>query len=190
MFDIITIGGAARDIFFEIKKIKPVKKEGKFDGEYFMVPYGEKMISDSTHYDYGGGAVNSAVCASRLGLKPAVLCNLGKEGSGDLLVGYLKSERVSISLLRRDPTLHTGLSIFIIGKDGEHTGFLERGASDNLLIKAWRPLKKTRWFYIGSLTGKSAYLLPELFRLTRGLSSLPEVIWNLKNISINPIFYS
>jgi sugar/nucleoside kinase (ribokinase family) len=164
MFDIITIGGAARDIFFEIKKIKPTKKENKFDDEYLNVPYGEKMISDSTHYDYGGGAVNSAVAISRLGLKSAVLCNIGKEGSGNLLVDFLKNERVSTTLIRRDPVLHTGLSILIIGRDGEHTGFLERGASDNLMVHAWRPLKKTRWFYIGSLTGKSAYLLPELFK--------------------------
>jgi sugar/nucleoside kinase (ribokinase family) len=164
MFDLITIGGAARDIFLEIKKIKPTKKDGKFEDEYLSVPYGEKMISDSTHYDYGGGAVNAAVATKRLGLKSAVLCNLGKEGSGDLLVKYLQDEGVSTSLVRRDLTLHTGLSIFIVGKDGEHTGFLERGASDNLMVRSWRPLKKTRWFYVGSLTGKSAYLLPELFK--------------------------
>jgi sugar/nucleoside kinase (ribokinase family) len=163
MFDIITIGGAARDIFFEIKKIKPVKTTGKFSEEYLKVPYGEKMISDATYYDYGGGAVNSAVAISRLGLKSAVLCNIGKEGSGDLIVKYLECEKVSTSFVRRDPTLHTGLSILIVGRDGEHTGFLERGASDNLLVERWRPLKKTRWFYVGSLTGKSAYLLPELF---------------------------
>jgi 2-dehydro-3-deoxygluconokinase len=70
---------------------------------------------------------------------------------------------VNTSFVQRDPLLHTALSVLIIGKDGEHTGFLERGASSHLRLKGINSLKKTKWFYISSLTGESEKILPHIF---------------------------
>lgn len=165
MFDVITIGGATRDIFLTLeclnKKIDPKSPTGS----YLEVPYGAKLVSDSTIYDYGGGSVNTSVCFSRLGLRTASVCSIGKEGTGSLVLDFLKKEGVNTSLVRRDATLHTGLSILILGKDGEHTGFLERGANNHLVINRISPFKKTRWFYISSLTGDSDHYLGDLFDL-------------------------
>lgn len=163
MFDVITIGGATRDIFFEFSDIKPQKDKEKLGFEYLKIPYGEKLVTDITYYCYGGGSVNCATSFSRLGVKAASLCSLGMEGSGSLIINFMKKEGISTSLVRRDPHLHTGLSIMIVGRDGEHTSFLERGANDNLIIERWRPLSSARWFYISSLTGHAENLLPEIF---------------------------
>lgn len=163
MFDFITIGGATRDIFFTYKNLKKVRDKESISGHYLMVPYGEKMVSDKAFYSYGGGALNSAICISGLGGKVATLCSVGIEGTGDLICKKLKEEEVSTSLIRRDPIHHTGLSVLILGKDKEHTGFLERGANDFLKIKRKTDLGKTRWLYISSLTGSSEKILPEVF---------------------------
>lgn len=163
MFDVIAIGGATRDIFFRFDDLLVETNSKSKTGSYLAIPYGAKMVSAETFYSYGGGAVNTAVCLARLGLKSASVCNIGKEGTGSLVLDYLKKEKVNTTLVRRDTTLHTGLSIFILGKDSEHTGFLERGANSHLLIERISRLKKTKWFYVTSLTGDSAKILPELF---------------------------
>jgi sugar/nucleoside kinase (ribokinase family) len=163
MYDVITIGGATRDIFFEFNGIKPQKDKERSGFEYLKIPYGDKLVTDDTYYCYGGGSVNCAASFSRLGAKTASLCSLGREGSGSLIIDFLKKEKVSTTLVRRDPYLHTGLSIMIVGEDGEHTSFLDRGANDNLIIERWRPLARTKWFYISSLTGHAESLLPEIF---------------------------
>lgn len=162
MFDVISIGGATRDIFFEIDELEEKKALNR---EILEIPYGSKMVADATYYSYGGGAANTSIAFSRLGLRAAAFCNLGREGTGSLLYAHLKKEGVSTSLVHRDFSLHTGLSIFILGKEREHTGFLERGANNHLTIQRKSPLKRTRWYYISSLTGNSAHLLPELFRI-------------------------
>lgn len=163
MFDVITIGGATRDIFFQYDDLLVEKNSKSPTGLYLNIPYGAKKVSKETFYSYGGGAVNTAVCLARLGLKSASVCNIGREGTGSLVMSYLKKEKVNTSLVRRDTTLHTGLSVFILGKDSEHTGFLERGANSHLVIDRISKLKKTRWFYVSSLTGSSAKPLPEIF---------------------------
>lgn len=163
MFDVITIGGATRDIYFKYDKLKPRKDAGALGLKYLLVPYGEKMVADDTYYCYGGGALNSATAFSRLGARTATLCSLGKEGSGSLAVDFLKKEKIATNFVRRDRELHTGLSMMVVGKDGEHTSFLDRGANDNLMVERWRPLSRTKWFYISSLTGHSEALLPEIF---------------------------
>lgn len=164
MFDVITIGGATRDFFFEIDSLT-AKKSHQFKGQKILeIPYGEKIVTDNTYYSFGGGAVNSSISFARLGLRPATVCSIGREGSGRLIFEHLKKEKVSTTLIKRDNSLHTGLSVLILGKDSEHTGFLERGANNHLTIKRWRPLKNTKWIYLSSLTGESAKLLPDIFK--------------------------
>jgi ribokinase len=63
----------------------------------------------------------------------------------------------------RDSKSHTGLSIFVLGADGEHAGFLERGANDNYRFEGFGGLKKSRWFYVSSLTGEADNSLSKIF---------------------------
>ena len=163
MFYCVTIGGAARDIFFNLPELK--RENGKREFPVLPLPYGEKMVSAETFYSYGGGAINVSVCLSRLGLKTASYCNIGKEGTGSLVKNYLECEKVNTKFVHRDANLHTGLSVFILGEDNEHTGFLERGANNNLPLTL--PKFKTKWFYVSSLTGRSAELLPKIFEYAK-----------------------
>lgn len=161
MLDVITIGGATRDIFFRIEGMEKIKAK---KGDFLGVPYGSKIVSSETFYSYGGGSVNAAVSFSRLGLKSAASCAIGREGTGSLLVDYLKSERVGISHVLREIKSHTGLSVFVLGADSEHTGFLERGANNDYRFNIGKHLRPARWFYVSSLTGKAAHELPKIFR--------------------------
>lgn len=162
MLDFITIGGATRDIFFKIDGTKKKKTPKVLEADYLMLPYGEKLVSEETFYTYGGGAANTAICLARLGLKTAPVCNVGTEGTGSLLVNVLKKQKVNTSLVKRDKYHHTGLSLFILGDDNEHTGILERGANDYLKLSN-ADFKPAHWFYVSSLTGEAASYLPLIF---------------------------
>lgn len=163
MLDFITIGGATRDIFFKYNDLKKRKDKESISGCFLMVPYGEKLVSKGTSYAYGGGAVNASISISRLGGKVASICNIGTEGTGSLVSQKLKEEGVNTSMIERDKKHHTGLSIFILGSDNEHSGFLERGANSYLKISKISNLRKARWLYVSSLTGESAKELPRIF---------------------------
>lgn len=162
MLDFITIGGATRDIFFKIGEAQRKRAKRPLETDYLSLPYGEKLIAEECYYTYGGGAANVATCLARLGLKVGAMCNIGAEGTGSLLKEALRCEKVNTDLVTRDKKHHTGLSVFMVGEDHEHTGILERGANNYLSFRQ-KEMKKSRWFYVSSLTGESAKVLPQLF---------------------------
>jgi sugar/nucleoside kinase (ribokinase family) len=162
MLDFITIGGATRDIFLKINEAEKRKAKRVLDSDQLVLPYGEKLIAEETYYTYGGGASNVATALSRLGAKAGAICNIGAEGTGSLIRRGLEKEGVNTSMVSRDSRHHTGLSIFVVGKDNEHTGILERGANSYLEFRPSK-IRKTKWFYISSLTGDAANVLPRLF---------------------------
>lgn len=137
--------------------------------------YGCKIIPKGSEFTYGGGAANTAACFAKMGLSVATVMNIGAEGTGSLVVKYLEAEGVSTSFVTRDHVNHTAMSI-IIGLPGQdHTMFLYRGSNDHLTIHDWRPLR-TKWFYLSSLTGASADVIPELFSFARAHNI--KIAWN------------
>jgi sugar/nucleoside kinase (ribokinase family) len=162
LFDFITIGGASRDVFFMTSKGKIVKNPYAPTKSLIAFEYGSKIIPESTEFTYGGGGANSAVCFARLGLQVSAVVSVGAEGTGSLLVHDLESVGVDCDFVLRNREYHTALSM-IVGIPGkDHTMFLYRGANNHLSVNDWRPFK-TKWFYLSSLTGNSADIIPELF---------------------------
>ncbi len=165
MFDVITIGGASRDVFFMTKEAKVINNLERHQ-KLLAFEYGGKIIPDDSLFTYGGGGMNSAVSFVKLGLTVSTLLNIGHEGTGSLVIDTLYNLGVNIDHISRDIKNHTAMSI-IVGLPGkDHTMFLFRGANDHLNVHDWRRLK-TKWFYITSLTGKSADLIPEIFSYAR-----------------------
>jgi ribokinase len=162
MFDCITIGGASRDVFFMTTKGKVINSPHSPSKKLLAFEYGSKIIPETTEFSYGGGGANIAVCLSRLGLQVSALVGVGIEGTGSLLIHDLELAGVDINYVVRNHEYHTAMSM-IVGLPGkDHTMFLYRGANSHLAVKDWRELK-TKWFYLTSLTGDSADIIPELF---------------------------
>lgn len=174
MFDIITIGGVSRDVFFlthEGKVINDLKRHQKV----IAFQYGSKIIPDETEFAHGGGGANSAISLSKLGLHTAVILNIGLEGTGSLVMRDLDEAGVSCQHVTRDKDHHTALSMIVSVDGGDHTMFLYRGSNNYLSVEDWRNIH-TKWFYIASLTGESAELIPEIFSYARAHNI--KVAWN------------
>lgn len=174
MFDVITIGGASRDVFF-------LTREGKIINDLphhqklIAFEYGSKIIPEKTEFSYGGGGANTAISFARMGLHAASIMNIGMEGTGSLVVRELEAAGVSCEHITRDKMNHTALSTIISLPGEDHTMFLYRGSNNFMKVHDWRPIH-TKWFYLSSLTGESVDIIPEMFSYARAHGI--KVAWN------------
>jgi len=177
MFDVITIGGVSRDTFFlthEGKVINDLKHHQKL----IAFGYGSKIIPDKTDFSYGGGGANTAISFARMGLHTGAILNVGLEGSGSMVVRELEEAGVSCQHITRDKEHHTALSMIVSVDGGDHTMFLYRGSNNFIHVDDWRTVH-AKWFYLTSLTGESAELIPEIFSYARAHGI--KIAWNPGN---------
>lgn len=156
-FDAVTIGGAARDVilFTEEGRIIENKSEPSC-ARLACFESGAKIKIKKAHFGLGGGAANTAVVFSRLGLKAGVIAKIGRDKEAEKVFEDLEREGVETGFLDQDKINVTGLSFIlgISGKEREHTIFAFRGANDGLQVNLPLLSKiKTKWFYICSLSG-------------------------------------
>ena len=83
-FDVVSFGSAVVDAFVSTKQ----------SGKKIEYKTGAKILVDDLRFDVGGGATNSAVAFSRLGLRTGCVCNVGDDNNGDDVLRMLKKERV------------------------------------------------------------------------------------------------
>lgn len=163
MFDIVTFGGATRDIFFKTAEGIIFPDPEDVEEKVLGFKYGQKIITDNAYFSFGGGAFNTAVSFAKLGLKTATCINLGKDESSASILNKLDLLNIDKSLISVDSENHTALSIIIMDKK-DHVAFLHRGANNFLTLPNLQKAKEAKWFYILSLTGESGRVLPDIVR--------------------------
>lgn len=146
MFDIISFGAATVDIF---------AKSDDFivNNNLLSVQYSSKGEISHSLICSGGGATNSSVSFSRLGLKSACVSLVGNDHLNNFVFDDLKIDSVTNSFVIKSKNDTTDFSIILVAKDGGRSILTNRGVSrlEEKHIN-WEKLK-TRWFYITSLEG-------------------------------------
>ena len=152
MFDIITIGSAGWDVFFQIPESHIIKnptllhKLGfRTDGAQCL-SLGSKLRADGFASYSGGGATNSAVAFSRLGLKTACVYKTGADIFGEGIERELAAEKVT-SFRSSSSSLSTDFSSIIIASHGSRTVLVHRGAASSLSARDLKNLNAP-WFYL------------------------------------------
>ncbi len=152
MFDVITVGSAAVDLFVKTKsKYRILKTKREHDICY---PIGSKILIDELYHGSGGGGTNTAVAFSRLGLRTGWVGTLGKGINSNWLLDELKREKVAF--LGSIGEGEIGHSTIIVGVEKDRTILAYKGINDEL-----RPSEvnlnrlKTKWFYISAMLGQS-----------------------------------
>lgn len=135
MYDIITIGSATIDIFVDTAD-KLFRKRA---------PFGEKILIDKLHLDIGGGAINTGVAFTRLGLKTGVLAQVGAQ--------FIAPKEIDSSLIIRDKNLLTDHSIILDATGKDRTILVYKDASTKLDFSKIK-LPKTKWIYLSSMPVK------------------------------------
>lgn len=147
MYDIVSIGASTVDIF--AKSDQFIQKDN-----ILGLPYSSKNEISQSLICSGGGASNSSVAFSRLGLKSACVSLLGNDPLSDYVMADFEKDNVDISLLSRPKDELTDFSIILVASDGSRSILTNRGLN-RLEEKniSWSKIKTAKWFYITSLEG-------------------------------------
>ena len=103
-YDLICIGVALVDSIIRGFDPEPISASG--------------YRAESGSLNVGGEAVNEAIAAAKLGLRTGILCSLGKDGAGDLVVGSLSENGVDTSLVISDAEHPTPVTTMFVREDG------------------------------------------------------------------------
>ena len=152
-YDIITIGGATVDISFYSKEGELISTGNAIKQKLLAFEYGAKIIADRVFSTFGGGCANAAVSASRLGLKAAAVCRVGKDDFGKRVLANFSANKVDIGLIKLDEKNPTGFTVILTADNPskEHIAFVYRGANTALNASDIPGKLNAKWLYITSL---------------------------------------
>jgi len=147
MNDIVSIGAATIDIFVK-------SNDFAIKQEMLSLPYSAKTEITQSLITSGGGATNSSVAFSRLGLKASCMSLLGTDPLSQYVDRDLIANQVNPDLLIKKNEEYTDFSVILVAPDGGRTILTNRGKSrlETDLIN-WDKLSSTSWLYITSLEG-------------------------------------
>src|SRR3989344_5851397 len=150
MFDIITFGSATQDIIIKPKKLTLLKYEPHIgNGKGLCFPTGSKIDIEDINFYSGGGGTNTAATFALQGFKTAFCGVVGKDISGQQILGEIKKLNINTILVQTTDKKATNHSVIISSPGEDKTVFAYRGASD-LMSKdeiLWKKLK-TKWLYL------------------------------------------
>jgi sugar/nucleoside kinase (ribokinase family) len=124
-------------------------------GQALALPLGAKLDVETMQHEVGGGAANTAVAFSRLGLQAATVSRVGDDFAGRLIKEVLTEEGVATRFLRVDKDSNTGQSVLILSPDGNRTVLVKRGAAADFELSDVDESVLTRagWIYLSSIGG-------------------------------------
>ena len=138
--DVLCIGMALVDSIIKGFNPEPVSASG--------------FTAASGTLNVGGEAVNEAVAAAKLGMRTGILCSLGQDPAGDMIVRDLEKNGVETSLVIRDPGHSTPVTTMFVNDDGTRKSITNQAHRYN-----FHPEK-----YLDEITNARAIILGSLFR--------------------------
>ncbi len=173
--DITSIGGAAFDVF-----IKAPHSVASKDGEEFIqYPLGGKIKVESVLQSCGGGATNTSVGFSHLGLNARFCGVIGDDEWGQGIQEVLKKEGVdtSTAIIVEDEV--SSFSIILVDPDsGKRTILYSPNVNAHLSDPVFPKelLKQSPWIFLNHLTDVSCVILDDLCEIVCG--SEVKLAWN------------
>ncbi|OGZ64751.1 MAG: hypothetical protein A3A98_02050 [Candidatus Staskawiczbacteria bacterium RIFCSPLOWO2_01_FULL_40_39] len=155
MYDIITFGSAAKDIFVKPKKLTVLKYDKDFStNEGICFPLGSKIDVEEIQFNTGGGGTNAAATFSKQGFKTAFCGAIGTDLAGQDIINELKALKVDARFVVKKREKLTNHSVIILNEGQDTTILAYRGAAELLDKKdiPWKKLK-TKWIYLAPLSG-------------------------------------
>lgn len=146
MYDILSIGGTALDVFLNIDEAT-VSCSLNNDVCQLCLNYADKIpVEKLTNVPGVGTAPNNAVGSARLGLKAALYTVVGNDSSGKDSLDVFKKEKVATKYVvvdKKNPTDYSSILSF----KGERTLLTFQTPRKYVLPKGI----KTKWIFLGAL---------------------------------------
>src|SRR5262245_9213164 len=119
-FDFVAIGDIVSDCFIRLKEAE-VKCDLHHEHCRISMPFGDKIPYESvTVVPAVGNSPNAAVSAARLGLKSALIANLGDDAQGKECLASLQKDGVAADYITAHPGLKTNYH-YVLWFDDDRT---------------------------------------------------------------------
>lgn len=140
--DVLCIGSATIDNFLTVDQ--PLKS----------IHLGDKILVKSQEKHTGGGATNSAVALSKLGLKVKILTKLGNDHEAIFIEKELKKHKIKNICLHKSKKNTDHSTLISSTKERDRIILVNKGASFDLRFTDFKKSKlKTKWIYLATLMG-------------------------------------
>ena len=162
MYDIICVGSATVDVFAKTEcDLITINSPKNGTEELIAYPSGSKILMKELDFQIGGGGTNTAVAASRLGLRAAYLGNLGNDDNGKKVISMLSQENVEFVGTITDDM--TNYSIVLDSQCNDRTILAYKDASEKLKYGLIDKDKiAAKWFYFCAMDVKVLEKLTKL----------------------------
>ena len=164
----ITIGSAMVDII-TIVADSDVERMTMHNAtsSFLLLEQGRKIDAEGISIHIGGGAINTAVCLSRLGCDVACHVKIGKDLNGQRVIERLNEEHVKTEFVVHSDEDSTGIAVMISSHDRNATIFTQRGVNSLMRCEdiASVALKGMELVYVSSLSNESADCFPQIVKM-------------------------
>lgn len=165
--DFLAIGETTIDAFIRLKDAS-VHCDINNENCQLCVDFGAKIPYESViEIPAVGNASNASVSASRLGLKSALVANVGKDDNGKKCLDSLEKDGVSTEFVAINPDKETNYH-YVLWYEKERTILQKHSDFEYKLPDIGEP----RWIYLSSLGEKSVELHKELVEYLKGHTNI------------------
>lgn len=145
-YDFIAIGDTVTDAFIRLKEARVNCEDAKEYCELCLkfadkIPYEDAYVVPAV-----GNSANAAVAAARLGLKSALVSNVGEDYFGSEAIYALKKERVATDFVKINTDKKTNYH-YVLWYDSDRTILIKHEEYNYELPE----IKSPRWAYLSSL---------------------------------------
>jgi ribokinase len=168
MYDVITFGSAAWDVFMEMPP-KYIKKDERLVARRgFVFNMGSKIDVPGMRFSFGGGGVNTATTFARQGFKTAYCGTVGDDIPGREIAEHLKRINVEAGLMCKTKERATNNSVVLNARGVDRAILVYRGASELFDTKCmqWDKME-AKLFYLAPLSGNLCRLTEQLLAFAK-----------------------
>jgi ribokinase len=161
--NVLTIGGAMLDTIVTIDsdKIEQMKMRNA-ESSFLLLEEGLKTEADQIAMHCGGGAINAAVAAARLGHTASVIAKVGRDAKAKTILDRLAEQGVDLQWIAIDSEAPTGASVIISSHERNAAVFTYRGANTRLSAEDFpaEAFAGRDLVYVANLSNESADRFP------------------------------
>lgn len=166
-FDFIAIGDTVIDAFIKLHEAS-VNCDINHEKCQICMSFGDKIpYEDVFVIPAVGNSANAAVAAARLGLKSALVANIGGDANGKDCLKVFKHEKVATKFIRIHKKAKTNYH-YVLWYDSDRTILIKHEKYAYQFPDVGNP----KWLYLSSLGGDADSMYPEMEKY---LSAHPEV---------------
>lgn len=168
MYDIITFGSAAWDVFMEMPQKYARKDAKQIAGRGFAFNMGSKIDVPQMRFAFGGGGVNTASTFAKQGFRTAYCGMVGDDIPGREVCEHLKRLNIGTDLVCKTDQRATNNSVVLNAAGEDRVILVYRGASELFGHDCvqWDKIN-AKLFYLAPLSGRLCRLTEQITAFAR-----------------------